>query len=143
MAQFIENPRRAPRAPVRCHTAVVFQGGSFECETEDIGSRGCQLVSPRFMRKGDAVQLTVSSEKVADPLRAAGHVAWVSAQAPFRIGIAFDEPSVRDGTRWFEKVVAAYPGLAGFHRVPDRIAGDAMVYLGPPPRFLLDFSADE
>lgn len=143
MAQFIENPRRAPRAPIRCRAVVVSHTGSFECETEDISSRGCQLVSTKFMRKGDVIQLTVTNDKVPEPLHVAGHVAWVSAQAPFRVGIAFDEPSVREGTRWFERVLAAYPGLAGFHRVPDRIPTDATVYLGPPPRFLLDFSPDE
>ncbi len=143
MAEFIVNPRRAPRAPVRCRTVVVYSSGSFETETEDIGSRGCQLVVPKFVHKGDAVQLTVTNEKLAEQLHVAGHVAWVSAQAPWRVGIAFDEPSVREGTRWFEKVMAAYPGLAGFRRVPERIAGDTKVYLGTPPRFLLDFTADE
>jgi hypothetical protein len=143
MAQFIENPRRAPRAPARCRTAVVTAAGAFESETEDIGSHGCQLVAPKLIRKGDVVRLTVTNEKVAEPLRVAGHVAWVSPQAPWRVGVAFDEGGVRDGTRWFDKLVAAHPGMAGFRRVPERIPVDAMVYLGPPPRFLRDFSAEE
>ncbi len=143
MAQFIVNPRRAPRAPARCRTAVVTPVSTFESETEDIGSHGCQLVAPRHVRKGDLVRLTVTNEKVPEPLRVGGRVAWVSPQAPWRVGVAFDEAGVRDGTRWFENLVSAIPGMAGFGRVPERIPVEAMVYLGPPPRFLRDFSEEE
>jgi hypothetical protein len=72
-----------------------------------------------------------------------GRVAWVSPQAPWRVGIAFEESSLRECSRWFELLVAAYPGLGGYRRIPDRIRADSTVYLGPPPKFLLDFSADE
>ncbi len=143
MAQFIVNPRRAPRAPARCRAVVVTPATAFDSETEDIGSHGCQLVAPKHLRKGDAVQLTVTTEKVAEPLRVTGRVAWVSPQAPWRVGVAFDDASTKDGIRWFEKLVTAHPGLAGFRRVPERMAVETMVYLGPPPRFLRDFSEEE
>lgn len=143
MAEFIVNPRRAPRAPARCRTAVFSQDGPFECETEDVGSRGCQLVAPRRVRKGEKVELHLTNGKLDPPLRVRGTVAWVSPQAPWRLGIAFDEESVPGAARWFERLVAAHPGLGAFRRVPEKIPVEAMVYLGPPPRFLLDFTADE
>ncbi len=143
MAEFIVNPRRAPRAPARCQAFVQSSDGPFECETEDIGSRGCQLVAPRAVRKGEPVEIAVSNGKIADPLQVRGKVAWVSAQAPWRVGVAFDEAVVPGAARWFERLVAAHPGLGSFRRVPEKIPVEAMVYLGPPPRFLLDFTADE
>jgi hypothetical protein len=143
MAEFILNPRRAPRAPARCRAAVISTQGWFEAETEDIGAMGCQLVSPKLVRQGDIVQLRVTNPKLEEPLKATGRVAWVSAQAPWRLGIAFDEGTHPQSALWFDRLVAAHPGLGGYRRVPDRIRADAPVYLGPPPRFLVDFSADE
>lgn len=143
MAEFIVNPRRVPRAPARCRTHVTSAAGAFDSETEDIGANGCQVIVPRLVRKGDAVELTIGNERVPESLRIRGRVAWVSPQAPWRAGIAFDDPSLRESARWFEKLVASYPGLRELRRVPQRIPADAMVYLGAPPRFLLDFTADE
>jgi hypothetical protein len=143
MAEFIANPRRAPRAPARCHAAVLCGDARFEAETEDIGAMGCQIVSPRLVPKGQTVELVVTNEKVEEPLTVRGRVAWVSAQAPWRVGIAFEDVSVAPSKRWFERLVAANPGLSGYQRVPDRIRTDATVYLGPPPRFLVDFTSEE
>jgi hypothetical protein len=142
-AEFIVNPRRAPRAPARCRAAVHTGDARFETETEDIGAMGCQVVSPRLVRKRHPVELIVTNEKVGEPLEANGEVAWVSAQAPWRVGIAFADASLAGCARWFERLVAAYPALAGYRRVPDRIRTDATVFLGAPPRFLVDFTSDE
>jgi hypothetical protein len=122
---------------------VVSTQGWFEAETEDIGSMGCQLVSPKLVRKGDIVQLAVTNPKVDEPLKVSGRVAWVSPQSPWRVGIAFDESTQKDAARWFDLLVSAYPGLGGYRRVPDRIRADSTVYLGPPPKFLLDFTGEE
>jgi len=143
MAEFIVNPRRAPRAPARCRASVVSTQGWYEAETEDIGTMGCQIVSPKLVRKGDVVQLAITNEKVHDPLKVTGRVAWVSPQAPWRVGIAFEGSTQKECARWFEALIAAFPGLGGYRRVPDRIRADSTVYLGPPPKFLLDFTADE
>jgi hypothetical protein len=143
MAEFIVNPRRAPRATARCHAAVASPAGAFHAETEDIGPRGCQVVSPTLVRKGDALELAVTSDKVSEPLKAKGKVSWVSDQPPWRVGVAFDDAYVPSAERWFEKLVANTPGIGPFRRVPEKIPVEAMVYLGPPPRFLVDFSAEE
>lgn len=143
MPEFIVNPRRAPRAPARCRAAVVWRASAFGAETEDIGARGCQVVSPALVTKGDTLEVVITDDKVAGPLRAAGRAAWVSALPPWRVGIAFDDAYVASGERWFEKLVAANPGFGSFRRVPEKIPVDAMVYLGTPPRYLLDFTAEE
>lgn len=137
------NPRRGPRAPARCRAVVAASTGSFEAETEDVGSHGCQVVSPVAVRKGDAVAVAITNGTLSDPLRVTGKVAWVSQRPPWRVGIAFDEASIEAGTRWFERLVAAHPRLGAFRRVPERIPVEATVYLAPPPRFLVDFTADE
>jgi hypothetical protein len=143
MAEYIVNPRRVPRAAARCHAAVVARTGAFDAETEDIGARGCQVVSPQHVKRGEAIDLVITSEKVAEPLKAAGKIAWVSPQPPWRVGVAFHDAFVPSAERWFEKLAAATPGIGAFRKVPERIALDSMVYLGPPPKFLLDFSPEE
>jgi hypothetical protein len=122
---------------------VVAPDGAFDAQTEDVGSRGCQVVSPKLVRKGESLGLTLSCEKLPDALRVTGKVAWVSPQPPWRVGVAFDERHAAESARWFERLVAACPGVGAFGRVPERIPLDAMVYLGPPPRFLVDFTPDE
>ena len=143
MAEFIVNPRRAPRAPARCRAAVLSAQGRFEVDTEDIGSMGCQIVLPRLVRKGEPIRLVVTNPKLDEPLDVTGRIAWASAQAPWRIGIAFGDDSLADSALWFDRLISVYPGLGGYRRVPERIRTDTMVYLGPPPRFLLDFTAEE
>jgi hypothetical protein len=139
---YIENPRRAPRAPARCTVKVICSAGVFEAETEDVGSHGCQIVTPRPVKKGEPVKLTLSNPRVPDALRLSGRVAWASPREPWRIGVAFDADMLPESGRWYERFVAAYPGLASIRRIPARIPVEAMVYLGPPPRFVVDFDRD-
>lgn len=143
MTEFLQNPRRSARAPARCTTSVVSAHGSFEATTEDIGGHGCQLVSPRLVRKGEPVQLVVSHESVKEALHVAGRVAWASDRPPWRLGIAYDESAMAHTRKWFDELLARAPGLRAFRRIPDRIGFDAAVYLATPPRFLVDFNADE
>ncbi len=143
MAEFIVNPRRAPRAPARCRTAVVSASGSFEAETEDIGAYGCQVVSPKGVRKGDPVRITIANDKVPNPIQVSGRVAWVSSRFPWRVGIAFDEAVLAETSAWFARLIEAHPGLHTLRRLPERIPLEAVVYLGAPPRFVVDFTDDE
>jgi hypothetical protein len=140
---YIENPRRGPRAPARCKARVLSPSGALEAETEDLGSHGCQLVAPRPLRKGDPVKLVIANDRVPDALRVAGRVAWASARAPWRLGVAFDDDTLDESTRWFERFVAAHPGVPVPRRIPTRIPVDAMLYLGPAPRFVVDFDRHE
>jgi hypothetical protein len=140
--EFLVNPRAAPRARARCRFRATVGTATFEGHTEDIGPHGCQLVSPTPVPRGSALRLMVRAE-TGEQIDAAGSVAWASPQAPWRLGVAFAEGSRREATRLFDAIVASQPGLAGWRQVPDRISLDAMVWLAPPPRLLVDFSADE
>jgi hypothetical protein len=143
VSDFLVNPRRAPRAPSRCRANVQIPGATWATETEDIGPHGCQLVVPKPLPRGLAIQVAVTSPLVAAPLQAAGKIAWVSSQPPWRLGVAFAEAARAGASRWFDSLVAASPGLGNLRRVPDRLPLDAMVFLGPPPRFMVDFTDDE
>lgn len=143
MPEFIQNPRRSPRAPARCRTTVVSAQGTFEATTEDVGGHGCQLVSPRLVRKGEPIQLQLTHEAMKESLRVAGRVAWASDRAPWRLGIAYDEAALVASQAWFDELLGRADGLSAFRRIPDRIALDAVVYLATPPRFLVDFTPDE
>jgi hypothetical protein len=141
-AEWIVNPRRAPRSHARCRAHVLAPGGAFDAGTEDIGSRGCQVIAPRALGRGAPLELSIASDRLPDALRVQARVAWTSPDAPFRLGVAFDEAALERSERWFERLVAA-SGLPPLRRIPDRIAADAMVWLGTPPRFLVDFTREE
>ena len=143
MTEYIVNPRRAPRAPLRCATQVRAGTAAFAAETEDIGPTGCQLVAPGALPKGQAVALVFANSKVPGALSVEGKVAWGSSRPPWRVGVAFGEKCHVDAERWFQQLVAAHPGMGGYRRVPDRLPLDAMIFLAAPPSFLFDFTPDE
>jgi hypothetical protein len=143
MSEYVVNPRRAPRANARCRAAVVSTRGAFEAETEDLGAHGCQVISPRPIARGETLRLQIFNPGVPSPLHLSGRVAWVSPQAPWRLGIAFEVTAHEDAGRWFHALVESMGGVGPVRRIPDRIPVDATIYLGPPPRFLADFSEIE
>jgi hypothetical protein len=143
VVEFIANPRRSPRAPARCRARVVSGAATFEASTEDVGRYGCQVIAPRLLRAGEPLRVTLSDARVSVPLVVAARVAWTSAHAPWRLGIAFDEERLGASARFVGDLLEAYPSLTPAPRVPDRIPLDAMVYLAAPPRLVVDFTRDE
>jgi hypothetical protein len=144
VSDFVFNPRRAPRAPVRCRAEIAGTGGErWTCETEDVGPRGCQLVAPRRRPLGEPLKLTVAAEGLPRTLHVDGKVAWISGAEPWRLGVAFAERDASVAVDWYEALVARNPALAAYRGVPDRISTDATLFLGPPPRLVVDFSSDE
>jgi hypothetical protein len=141
MLGYIVNPRRALRAPARCPAHVVAVGAAFHGVTEDVGARGCQVVSPGPVPPEERVRIRL--EGASRTLEVKGRVAWVSERAPWRVGIAFDDREVPECSRWMERLLDANPALAPVARVPARIALDWTVFLAPPPRLVVDFSEDE
>ncbi|MFO0582044.1 MAG: PilZ domain-containing protein [Anaeromyxobacter sp.] len=143
MPEFVFNPRRSPRAPVRCPTQIITARGTVDATTEDVGMRGVQVVSPRQLHKGEPIRLILAHPTLKRALEIAGHVSWVSPHEPWRAGVAFDEQGLAASRKWYEQLVEANPGLPTLDRVPDRIALDAAVFLGAPPRWVVDFTVDE
>jgi hypothetical protein len=140
--EFLVNPRAAPRARVRCRYKARSGAAAFEGFTEDLGPHGCQLIAPASVPRSVLIHLGIQLPTL-EQAQVAGTVAWVSPQAPWRVGVAFEERSRREATRLFDAIVAVQPGLAAWRQVPDRISLDAMVWLAPPPKLLVDFNADE
>jgi len=143
---FIENPRRHPRVPVRLRVKGTQGGEGFLAETEDIGPGGCLLVSQQPLGVGQPLRLAIGCEGLSEKLLVLGHVAWHQASSRMRSGVSFDarQSGSVQPKWWFEQMIAAQPGVAArLGPTPSRLFLDAPVYLLPPPRHILDLSADE
>ncbi|MGB8930651.1 MAG: PilZ domain-containing protein [Anaeromyxobacteraceae bacterium] len=144
MADFVFNPRRAPRAPVRCRAEIAgADGARWESETEDVGPRGCQIVAPHRRPLGEPLQLTLSADGLPRTLSVGGKVAWIGAAQPWRLGVAYAEQDAAVAIDWYDALAERTPELAAYRGVPERISTDATIFLGPPPRLVVDFTNDE
>jgi hypothetical protein len=141
-ADDVLNPRRAPRVPARLRVEVRHRFAAWHAETEDVGPRGCQLVTPRLVEPGRTVKLAIECPALGRTVRTSGKVVWWRPEPPSRLGIAFDEAST--DRAWFAELVAADPRSAGaLRRVADKLPGRMRLHLGTPPQTIVDFSADE
>jgi len=135
MVERIINPRRGPRAPARCEARCLLHGGGFwGSDTIDVGPSGCQLVAPGPCQPGDPLELVLTNERLPDDLRVTAKVAWARGTAPRRIGVSFDPESLPASHAWFDRLVAAYPGLDAYQLAPGALDLDATVLPGPAPR---------
>jgi hypothetical protein len=115
---------------------------AWSAQTEDLGPRGCQLVTPRLAAPGRELQLQIRCDAIGRTIKATGKVVWMRAQEPSRLGIEFQAGRTDGG--WFDVLMLADPGAAQtLRRVPERLPRTTTLYLGEPPRFLGDFSAEE
>jgi hypothetical protein len=106
-----EESRRFPRLLTRCRVRIRDRFGIWEAETEDLGPRGCRIVTARPQTLGALLSLTLESEHVAEALEVAGQVVWTRAERPARAGISFagsaSAPGALAPPDWFEIVAAA------------------------------------
>lgn len=131
--EYIENPRRAPRAPVRFDARVALRdGGFFEEQTSDYGPGGCQLPTPVPLPAGSRVFLRLSHTRSPVPLHVSGRVAWSKADPSPRAGIAFDDGSVPPAIVLYQHV-ASVDGGEGDLPTLDRIEVDAALAPVAPP----------
>lgn len=144
MAEFIQNPRRVPRAPVRCEARIALaDGGYWASPTSDYGPHGCQVLSPMPLAPGTRVFVELVNERVPEPVGLAGRVAWRAKDPPWRMGVHFDESSFGAAGGFFERLAAAYPGIDAYDRAPDRIPEDAPLAPAPPPESRPPLTEDE
>jgi hypothetical protein len=144
MPEYIDNPRQAPRVPVRCDARVaVRDGGFFASPTSDYGPRGCQVLAPARLAPGTRLFVELVNEKVEGAVELAGRVAWIAAAPPWRMGVAFDGGSFAAAAGFFERLAAAYPGVDAYGRAPDRIPADAPLAPASPPPFQPHLSGEE
>ena len=136
MAELIRNPRRTPRAPVRCEARIALEDGGFWASpTSDYGPRGCRVVAPLPAVPGMRVSVQLANERVPGTVELAGRVAWTTREPPGQMGIAFDAGSFDAAGGFFAHLAAAYPGMDIYGRAPDRIPEDAPLAPAPPPPF--------
>jgi hypothetical protein len=136
MTTLIQNPRRSPRAPVRCEARIASEDGGFWASaTSDYGPRGCRVVSPLPLAPGARVSVQLANERVAGTVELAGRVAWTTREPPGHIGITFEAGSFDAAGGFFDHLAAAYPGMDPYGRAPDRIPEDAPLAPAPPPPF--------
>lgn len=145
MTEQIENPRQTPRAPVRCDARIALrEGGFWVSPTRDYGPRGCQVLAPSALEPGARLFVELLNERVDGAVELAGRVAWAAREEPWRTGVAFDEGSLPAARAFFDRLVAAYPGVDTYGRAPDRISADAPLAPGAPPaEFEPRLSSDE
>ncbi len=137
----ILNPRRVPRVPLRCTVSIRHRLWTWSGETEDLGPGGCQIVSPRPVDPGRELKLVIRVGALDRPVGASGKVVWSREEAPSRLGVAFGR---KGDAGWFDALLAADPVASRAARsVPDRLPRQTRVYLGKPPRLLVDFSPTE
>lgn len=135
MAELIPNPRRSPRAPVRCEARIALkEGGYWAGPTTDYGPRGCQLVAPMRLEPGSRIFLELVNDRVPEPCALSGRIAWCTGQSPWHFGIAFDDGASITATAFFDRLAQAYPGLDTYGRAPDEIPAEApLAPRSPPP----------
>jgi hypothetical protein len=133
--EFLLNPRRAPRAPIRCEARVAMpSGGYWGSPTHDLGYAGCQLVAPEFLDPGTELRIELVEVRVPTPVTVVGNVAWSSGIAPWKVGVTFLPESAAAARPFFDAILAAYPGLEAYAASPERIPADADLAPGPEPR---------
>jgi hypothetical protein len=104
--------RRFARLPSRCRVFVRDRFGVWDAFTEDVSPRGCRIVTPRPQRIGTLVRLTVTAERLVEPLLVSGQVVWTEEGPPARAGISFTgSPSDAPGAgAWVRSLEAAASG---------------------------------
>lgn len=138
----LHDPRRSPRLLARCRVDVRHRLARWRAETEDLGPDGCQLVTPRLVATGHDVRLSIHVPELGRAVDGLATVVWSRAEQPSRLGLRF-QPD-RSDRSWFPALLAADPLLASAARRPARaLSWRARLYLGAPPRLIVDFSPDE
>ncbi len=98
--------RRIPRLKVCCRVVVRDRYGVWTAVTEDVCARGCRIVTPRLLRPGTKVNISVSSDLFPEEIEATATAVWA---APERLGVIFVKPVARPGVLspelWFEKLL--------------------------------------
>lgn len=125
-----DEARLFPRIQTRCRVRIRDGLGVFDAETEDLGPRGCRIVTPRPQAEGALVGLALASERVAEVLEVTGQIVWTRLERKPRAGISFVGAASRPGapgpSAWFEAIAA----------VEREACSEALA--GPPPEIAVE-----
>ena len=143
MIDFIASERRALRLPIRYSARVEQDGVRFDGHTEDVGARGCRLVTPARLATGSHLRLVLRSEGPAAPLWVGAVVVWREDGPLCRQGAAFDAGDRQRAGVWFDELAGRHTELFHLDRVPDRLRLGALVYVARPPETLPRIGEEE
>lgn len=128
MTDFVDNPRRAPRAVIGCEARVALRSGAFFTgPTVDYGPTGCRILAPSPAARDERVFVELRHRRVPEPSLLSGRVAWTAGEAPFRVGVEFDPASHDDAAHFYGRLAAAHPELVEVDGLPERVSLDARV----------------
>lgn len=133
MPEWITNPRKSLRLPVRCAARITVEGVGFDGHTEDFGPRGCRVVAPTRLAVRSHVDLHLACEGVPAPLAVGARVVWDEREPPWRHGVVFDDADLPRAGAWFDEVAAGRAELLHLVRVPDRLQFGARLFVTPAP----------
>jgi hypothetical protein len=133
VADFITNPRKSLRLPVRCAARVSVDGVGCDGHTEDFGPRGCRLVAPTRLAEGSHVGLHLACEGVQGSLAVDAEVVWGQREPPWRHGVLFASADLPRAEAWFDELAAHHAELLHDMRVPDRLQLGARLFVTPAP----------
>jgi hypothetical protein len=133
VTDYISNPRRTLRLPLRCAARVESYGADSDGHTEDLGGRGCRLVLPTQLADDAHVRLHLACAGTPDPLSVGAVVVWSELGPPCRHGLDFDEEDRPRAEAWFDDLAAGHSELLHDVRVPDRLRLDARLYVTQAP----------
>lgn len=128
MAEFVNNPRKTPRAAIGCDARVALKDGRFFVgATVDYGPQGCQLVSPTPLSRDERIFVELKGAGVSETYWFSGRIAWAERGPPFRAGVHFDPGSANDARGFFFKLADAHPDAVDTSKAPAQVAVDALV----------------
>jgi len=133
VADFITNPRKSLRLPVRCGARISVDGVGCDGHTEDCGPRGCRLVSPSRLAEGSHVGLHLACEGVAGSLVVDAEVVWGEREPPWRHGVIFSSADLPRAEAWFDALAEHHAELLHEQRVPDRLQLGARLFVTEVP----------
>lgn len=131
MPDFVNNPRRTPRASIGCDARVALRDGRyFTGATVDCGPQGCQIVSPTPLSRDERIYVELRGTGVAGTFWFSGRVAWAADAPPFRAGVQFDDGSCSAARGFFVQLSDAHPDAASTNTAPTQLPLDALLVPG-------------
>jgi hypothetical protein len=96
-----EDLRRGPRVETCCRANVHDAFGAWTAIADDMGARGCRLVTLREPRVGTILVLTLSSDLFEAELRVSAQVIWARHG---RVGVMFAPEDAAAAAAWYVRL---------------------------------------
>ena len=141
-AATLRDPRQSARLLARCPAEIRHRFSRWRATTEDVASGGYQIVTPRLVAPGREVRLLVDVPELHRTVQGTATVVWSRPEAPSRLGVRFAVD--REDRGWFEALLETDPALGrAARRRPTALPYRSQLYLGEPPKVVIDFTRDE